>query len=211
MADRSLFNIVVLGAMNPRIHHPHWYRQVGLISQQELEEALHAIDTIATPPLSQFRISSFLIQCQEQRWEIQSSSLEHIDRLTELASHVFDDLLKHTPVSRFGFNYMIWKTVECENVSKRLADILPPASLGLDRTALLAEMKWTIPLNSHQKNIVLRGGETPSQVFISINDDFKPPEEAGFFDMKEKLQSTLPAVREWWEVMERLIRVLEKK
>ena len=49
--------IVVLGSMNPSIHHAAWYRRVGLLNDQEEKEAIEGKGAVLLPfpgPLARF-------------------------------------------------------------------------------------------------------------------------------------------------------------
>ena len=42
VSNKDFYNVVVIGAMNPRLHTPGWYRLVGLIDDVEMKEANEA-------------------------------------------------------------------------------------------------------------------------------------------------------------------------
>lgn len=100
----SFFSVVVVGAMNPRVHSPAWYKLVGLVSEDEYEKAIQSV-TFAVPQFARVELPRIEIQCQEGRWEASTHHAEDSDRLAELAESVFDTHLKHTPIQSFGYNF----------------------------------------------------------------------------------------------------------
>ncbi|MDX9971392.1 MAG: hypothetical protein RBU21_00235 [FCB group bacterium] len=101
----TLFSLVVVGHMNPPIHHPTWYRVAGLISEADEATALALPDTICTSQTSQFNLASINIQCHLNRWQAQSNEATAEKKILDLAADLFDDRLPHTPVTAFGFNF----------------------------------------------------------------------------------------------------------
>ena len=65
----ELYSIVIVGSMNPRIHHPAWYEAVKILSA---EEASAASLVACTPMASQFQLPGLNIICLQDRWEIQT-------------------------------------------------------------------------------------------------------------------------------------------
>jgi hypothetical protein len=136
MAERStrsnsqVFSIVVVGAMNPSIHHPYWYRLSDVISQAEADAALKNEDTICMPPAAHFRqASEWEISCQVDRWEIKTSREDQTRRILEIAAKVFT-LLDHTPVSAAGINAIFTRQASVPDVAKLLADAVSSLQLG---------------------------------------------------------------------------------
>src|ERR1700723_932205 len=88
---RDQYSIVVVGNMNPAIHHPGWYKAIGAMSDEEVELALAPLPgpsaptsgaerqgqtvfrqlsgpmrTVVTPALAQFTAGSIRVTCIEQ-------------------------------------------------------------------------------------------------------------------------------------------------
>lgn len=123
-------SIVVLGAMNPRIHHPHWYFAQELITASERDAAL-AAPLVCTPPVAQFRAPEFAVACGGDRWEIQTSLPESVDRVRAVAARVFT-ILNETPVTAFGFNVNAQIATTCDSVGAWLAQEVAGTALELE-------------------------------------------------------------------------------
>lgn len=127
--------------MNPRIHHPSWYRLVGLFDEEEADIATKTTGTLITPPLSQVQTPRLMIVCQDDRWEIRTSDSNEVSRLQDIASKIFDEILPHTPVTAIGFNFVLRRATEAEDVGGYLATSLTNTPLGLrDTAAVSAEL-----------------------------------------------------------------------
>ncbi len=131
--DSDLFGVVVIGAMNPRIHHPAWYQLVKLISGQEAEHATQTQPVVCTPAYSQFGLGEIDIKCLPDRWDITTRSSANIDRIREIAQRLFDDVLLHTPVNIVALNFEYVRQVSGANATEIIARKLNVAAgeLGL--------------------------------------------------------------------------------
>src|SRR6266516_4152417 len=86
-ANIQLYSIVVAGSMNPRIHHPSWYRLVGIISESEAEVALNDEETFCVPPGAHFKLPSGCeIGCQLDRWSIQTDREDQTEKILEITA-----------------------------------------------------------------------------------------------------------------------------
>jgi hypothetical protein len=177
----SLYNIVIVGAMNPRIHHPSWYQSVGLFSELEFEEAIASPDTIVTPPFSQVQTSLLTISCQEDRWTIQTSKVAEVGRMQAIAATVFDDLLKHTPVERFGFNINLQSHTAHSDVGSYLASCLIQTPLSIDPDfAVSAEFTMRRSYPDHTQMVVVRPGTEKFTVAVASNYEYVVKETTFF-------------------------------
>ena len=73
-SNKSIYSIVVLGTMNPRIHSPAWYRLVGLISEEEMQEA-NQNELLIDPMVAKWQLKDLTMLCQFERWELQTFRL----------------------------------------------------------------------------------------------------------------------------------------
>jgi hypothetical protein len=94
--------VVVVGAMNPAIHHPAWYHAMSIISDSEFEESKRK-PIVTTPPLAQFESSGFSVVCLPDRWQA-SCQTPDATRIVALAQATFGKLY-HTPVKAYGVNH----------------------------------------------------------------------------------------------------------
>ena len=190
-AEQDFFSIVVLGAMNPRIHHPTWYRLVGLISEQEEQQALES-GLLVTPPVAQFQCPGFVVLCQEERWEVQTNRSELFVRLRDLTSRVFDELLNHTPLNRYGFNFDYVRSTEAPDVAKLLAQAIVSLPLGLRAgNAAAGEIVLRRYEDDHTIAVTLRPFESTA-VKVASNFDYTTPGTKGFFNLRDRIESRHP-------------------
>lgn len=134
MAHDSLttVSLVVAGAMNPRIHHPSWYRAIDAISKDAEQLALSDGETIVMETHAQFKTAEYRIGCELDKWIMESSELGAEKQLAKMARIVFDDKLHETPVSAFGLNKTMHVETLCENVGERLSIGIAGANLGVE-------------------------------------------------------------------------------
>lgn len=103
MKQMPNFSIVVLGAMNPSIHHPSFYLSIGAISKGAAEKALRSPTVLCTPQAARFDLNDISMICMLDRWQISSSNESDLAEITDIAQRVMKTLY-HTPVASFGFN-----------------------------------------------------------------------------------------------------------
>ena len=104
MAIGENFSIVVVGAMNPRLHHPLWYQRIGLLTDADVA-ASQLLPLFVTPNFSQFTTADgVLIQCLPNQWIAQAADERLVERIATLAITSMD-ALDHTPIAGFGFNF----------------------------------------------------------------------------------------------------------
>lgn len=195
-AEKSLYTIVVIGAMNPRIHHPAWYRLVGLSSEEEEKNAENA-QLICSTQVSQFRIGEVVVSCQQDRWEIRTENPQLTNRLQDITAKVFDELLQQTPVSQFGFNFNHQKHTKCPNVARLLSEIIIKMPFGLrNGNSVGIEMRIHRQLDIDverfkgvRNQVVLNSlPDAPTDVFVANNYDYLLPPQ-GYFKIGEYLST----------------------
>ncbi|WP_428265079.1 hypothetical protein [Haliangium sp.] len=111
--------IVVVGAMNPTIHHPQWYQAVELLSQAEAEAALSRNNVVVLPQLAQFEADGLSLECNQSRWQVATTTPTLRARILRIAQGTFQRLY-HTPVSAFGMNYQYTREIK-ESSFERLS------------------------------------------------------------------------------------------
>ena len=124
----ELFSIVIVGNMNPRIHHPHWYQAAGIFSAEETAAAVQS-PVICTPDFATFQASGLGILCSAERWEIQTADRNNFSRVMAIAGRTFDTL-RHTPVSAFGLNFQFVRSTKYDNAAERIAELVNSLPLG---------------------------------------------------------------------------------
>jgi hypothetical protein len=187
--DRESYNIVVIGAMNPRIHVPAWYLHYGLLGASEYELAISAPSMVVTPQLSQFPFKDISILCLPDRWEIKTTKWSDLDRMRRITERVFDELLMHTPVGMIGFNFIYRRETGAANVARHLASRLAEIRLGLKEVIPDSgefTTRWASGDCVHSVTVGPSSDtDAPSVVSIAINYEYRFVKEGQF-----KLQET---------------------
>lgn len=135
-------SIVVLGAMNPAIHHPAWYHLMSIISQAEFDESLHK-QVIVSPPTAQFTSKGFSVACLPDRWQVSCEEAD-AERIVALAKATFDKLY-HTPVTAYGVNHDFHTETAMQiapalmKIVRRTALPFPPDETGTAEITYAAE------------------------------------------------------------------------
>jgi len=209
---QDIFSVAVLGAMNPAIHHPLWYRQVlNAIDEVEFDAAMQG-EVIVTPPLAQFRTPTLLIQCAGNRWDVQAASIDLFPQMLHLAGTTFN-ALEHTPVAAFGFNFDVQRTTAQTDVGACIARTLERAPLGLeDAAGLGASFTHFERVGVALSRVIVEPvPNEPAAVTVRINvhHDLKAMGVSGVFDLGVMLDARLPAARDWANARtERIVQAL---
>lgn len=169
--EQDLYNIVIVGDMNPKIHHPAWYEHIGLLSEKEASDVQNLV---CTPPMSQFEAAGLTVICALNRWEIRTSSIDDFDRAIKIATIVFGTLT-HTPVSVFGFNFNSLRQTEVTNVAEILGQKVASLQLGLREEGVIsAEVKQMRVVDDCRITTILRSSSNGTQVLlIGINFQYE--------------------------------------
>lgn len=165
----EFYSIVVVGKMNPAIHHPTWYKYLGLLDEQECNSAL-AATIVVVSPVSQFTAPPFQVVCQPERWEIQTTQSKYMERILVTASKVFE-VLTHTPVSAYGFNFHFHKEARTANVGQALGSAVSGLPLGLVLSEDEAGEMSVISTNKdgHTTITVAQSALGPNRVLVRFN------------------------------------------
>lgn len=143
-ASDKTFSIVVIGAMNPAIHHPAWYQSIGLISEDECSSAVGTSkrrqtgtvlsysteEAVCTPVFSQFTAGPIRVACIPENWSVTTIERGMLNRAEHICLKVFE-ALKHTPVSSFALNFLFHKQTRLKNVGERFANLASQLPLGV--------------------------------------------------------------------------------
>lgn len=187
--EHDLHSIVVLGDMNPKIHHPAWYAQIELLTDDEQ----HSADNVlCTPPFAQFNTAAFAIQCTADRWETQTRTLDSLDRLLDVTVSVFETL-DQTPVRSFGFNFNFHRLAAVPDVAEYLGNRVASLELGMVTDGTLsAQIKVHRSLPKRHLNIMLQPSNTGLQtIHVGLNFHYninEIVEHAGHFELSQLLR-----------------------
>jgi len=123
------YTIVVLGNMNPSIHHPVWYKDVGILDADAAKLAVSR-PVLVTPQLATFELPDALLTCMPERWQLatREPSAAARERLIGFASKTFERLFD-TPVTSFGLNVEVERQVQGLR-QDTLGEILSSTPLG---------------------------------------------------------------------------------
>jgi hypothetical protein len=175
--DSDLFSFVALGSMNPRIHHPKWYEQVGLFEPEAINAALTSPTTIVSAAFAQFATNDITVRCLPERIDIQTTNREHIDRIREIGERLFDDLLDHTPVNVVALNFDFTRDFG-NRATAHFASILSDAANKLELGAadggdlvLKRKLESTSRFN-RTSTIALRSTDDPQTFVLACNYNY---------------------------------------
>ena len=156
--SNDLFSIVVVGAMNPSIHHPAWYRPMDILTEEESKRSEESGMILAvTQQISQFSSGAFTVVCEPHRWQVQTRHETQLQRLREIADKTFE-ILYHTQVSAFGFNFTYHRKTSLSEVNTTLAMLIESLPIGLKPTGRRAAK---INIRLHQMDECLRSWLNP--------------------------------------------------
>jgi hypothetical protein len=175
-------SIVVVGAMNPRIHQPHWYATTNIISEDERRTGDNNL--ISVPRITQFDLDHIKITCQDDRWDLLAEGEPSFPRAVEIAALTWNKL-PETPVISFGFNFFIGFPVEEGQAGNSLCALLPSAMLEFDISPIAAEYRVIGTEDGlGQVTVDLRpADQSGASIAASINYHFTPEDSAGYFDL----------------------------
>jgi hypothetical protein len=168
--------LVLLGNMNPALHHPIWYHHIGAIDQRELDQALSA-EFIFMPQVAQFKTDKFQVVCDQHRWQASATHLADAARLIDLIEAAFDKKLTETPIRAYGLNYHFHAKTNCPNVAGALAGMLARAPLGFEPSeGASGTLSFTRPFDGGQLRCSVEGSSRGVEmVYVGINVHYEAP------------------------------------
>lgn len=167
---RELVNVVVVGDMNPAIHHPNWYAREGIISNESAAEALKS-EYVFVQPVSQFRAAGIRVTCQPARWEVSAERWDLFPECLRLAEQTWTRLA-HTPFRGCGLN------VDADygsspDLARWLAHELTRTALILPANGIAAQVVYTTAWSGGTLSIAVKApAERPEQVTVGVNVHF---------------------------------------
>lgn len=209
------YSLVITGNMNPAIHHPIWYKDIGALTDAELAETgaippKTAMDSgsakpqgsaavaqiICTGVLSQFTSGKIRIICLPQTYTISTIDRGLLPRMREVASLVFQ-VLTHTPVTAYGFNFNVHCKTSVGSVGALLAQVIDSTQFELMRNSKaerIAKFAYTFSDQGRALSIsVEQSRYAPNMVFVGVNahHPIKLPEGIRQFDLTPLLQESM--------------------
>jgi hypothetical protein len=176
--------------MNPRLHHPVWYRLIDAISPEEEAAALASPNLVLVQPFARFELpgSGIGISCQENRWEITAQNPVQRERIRDITTIVFKKLYE-TPVEVYGFNIHLEMETPLSDVRKCIADLAVALEIGF---AAEGQASCTMRFSDLQKARRLQIEIAPSHLSTDVlsvrfNAEYRTSEEVGqkvgYFDL----------------------------
>jgi hypothetical protein len=201
----NLYSIVVAGNMNPAIHHPRWYVETQLLSEDEANQAMAkfpGIETMNEVPagalicsnvMSQFTFSDLRITCLENNWTILATSKDSYERSKRIAVGVFK-VLHHTPVGAYGFNFSFHRSTKSKDIARHLAKLAETLPLGLkpvnsDSEPALASFRYHVRNRDCETVVVVEPSTRSNEkLFLGINFTHRV-QATGLFDLAPMLEA----------------------
>jgi hypothetical protein len=181
-------SIVILGNFNPAIFHPEWLGRYGILPAQEIQAAEGQIPKlmkiqregtelvieevpplIVQPEVASLVFPSLRIFVEPRKYQCSTTQRQRFSLCRDVTAKVFS-ILKHTPISAFGFNFAGHWRFEVSGEEK-LRSILSNASLS---EALGDDYKvgGTITLPGENRLVVIKLEESKpfeGGVYFSVN------------------------------------------
>jgi len=198
-------SIVVLGAMNPAIHHPKWYESVDILSREEADSAVAKGPLVMMPQLAQFTAATYEILCTPDKWQISAPDIASRSRQSDIAKLTFKRL-NETPVRAYGLNSRITFVPPTEDFGRTLGREIKRTKIDLTFDGNSPNLD-AMTLSYELPEIVLRGqpkvarklvvtfGRSPdgsNTAIININMDhqIQSGEEISHFDLEKLIEAS---------------------
>jgi hypothetical protein len=188
----ATLSVVVVGHMNPAIHHPAWYLAGGSLKPEESEAIAVRGGVVIVPQFARFETERWRIECSPDRWQISTLSGTAAAEVIEIACSTFERLCE-TPISAFGLNYdhsglLVPGTAPFE----RLMSTLTLESYAVRQVAFGRAMD---PISSsgvtlrRQLNAILEvKAEAPAVLHSNVHHDIELA-QSGYFDLPPPLRT----------------------
>jgi len=136
----DIWQIVVVGNIDFRQHHPYWYKYIGCLTDAELvvaNKSLTALPNILgqNPPggLVQFDAGAYSLTVVSDKWMIQTTIESNVGRIVDVVSVVFDKRLDDTGVNAYGINKIWCAKLAGITAKQLLANKLSATDLALPK------------------------------------------------------------------------------
>lgn len=167
------WSVEIVGAMNPAIHHPAWYRLLNILTQDEADEALRAggTDPHTSSTQSTLATSGFEISCDAEHWTISTTSPDGIGRIRDIAVATFR-ALPHTPVSAYAFNATFHRNTGVPHVGRALVAMSGKMALAVGEQVkpTYARLEFASFPSGHVFSVAIEPSfKGASQVFVGMS------------------------------------------
>jgi len=217
MAETNHFSIVIIGDMNPRIHHPSWYKLRNIIDEKDASFAIERNDLVCTPPLSQFVTPNSQINCRQDRWEILTERKENSSLILDITKKTFKRL-HETPINAYGFNFIFQRKTSCSDVGKILSDLVHTMQIGIPDVAGSASITYRWKKSIRMTTITINPiKDNESMLYLAVNMHYNIPDlvstpSPSHFDLDELVSKHfLNDEKEAYEIVNNIINSFEPK
>lgn len=206
-------DVVFVGAFNPAIFHPEWFRRYELLSDTDADAAT---STVVGKELAQVEFGGIHLQCLPDRFMLATSDVSQNERIQDLINQIFK-LLPHTPITACGINPRAHYEVATEPLWHKIGDTLAPKDLiwqeffpksGMQTVTIKAPRLGDFP---GEINITVQPSNKllPSfGIYIVTNNHFPLPESARRVDAAKQALAFMNS--EWKAATTMSRRVAEK-
>jgi hypothetical protein len=115
-------SIVLLGAFNPRIFRPEWFKATEIIAGDEADAATIQVIHEA---LTIFSVDWAQITVEQNRFSIETQNAPLI-RIRDLVIKTFSEFLMHTPIHSMGINRIVHFDVGDFSIRDKIGNLLAP-------------------------------------------------------------------------------------
>jgi hypothetical protein len=192
-----MHSVVVVGAMNPAIHHPSWYEINAILTAEEVLKATQGA-VIISQQVSQFTFGPVTVTCDPLRWQVQTTDENAMMQAVQIAERTFA-ILKHTPVSAFGFNFTYHKETRLPKVKNVLAHLVLNLPIGLRAKAgeeQSAKLSFQHGVTGRNITVAVENSVRRDDfVYVAINFEYRvaTPPTGGFKMFDLNLMDRFPA------------------
>jgi hypothetical protein len=201
-SETKALSIVVVGAMNPPIHTPSWYKASKILTDEEADDPAALATLMVVPDILQFQTERFQIVCMADRWQILAAHEEDWPRILDIACRTFE-ILEHTPVRAFGLNIVAHLPTDARSVGARLGSAIVRAQVGFPETPSLIGNRLSAawpgrPKNSRVTLVVEPSTRGEGLVFVSLNvtHEMRDEKRKGYFELSPLLRDGVAHARE---------------
>jgi hypothetical protein len=211
LAPKDMFTISIIGAMNPAIHHPAWYRFVGVLSAEEAA-TVPAPPPIQVPPgsgvqifplevfcstqFAQFTIRDLRVTCLPSSWTVTTIDPSGLDRIKDVAAAVFDALAQ-TPVSGYSLGFHHHRETRLSNVGEYMVRTASALPYGLMRVAGAEDsLQLRYIARSTDRDLVVDlqpSAKAKEMIYLAVNitHTVQPTKELAPFDLRPLLEAAV--------------------
>jgi hypothetical protein len=165
IAPLDIWQIVVVGNIDPRQHFPHWYRLIESITDEELATALKMLTAVAVPGpmdarmpkqvfLLHFVVGYFDILVTQDRLLVHTANENNCNRMLDVASNVFKRLNEISIVA-YGINRELSLKMDKMTAKTFLANTLSSSDLALPKGPAEGQIIYALHLGSTDTLITL--------------------------------------------------------